>query len=95
MLDEDLACDLCLKEAIERRFLFYPNHDAARVTRLRSGGKQNCTVCGGTGAKYSVSIIMGSLNKDKLIREREMLKEANRNLEHTRESMKNMSARSK
>lgn len=86
MLDEDLACDACLKEAIERRFLFYPNHDAARVTRLRSGGKQNCTICGGTGAKYSISIIMTSLNKDRLIREREMIKEANRNAERTREN---------
>jgi hypothetical protein len=79
MLDEDLACDICLKEAIERRFLFYPNHDSARVTRLPVGSKENCTICRGTGAKYSISIIMGSLNKAKLLKEREMIKEADRN----------------
>ena len=79
MLDEDLACDTCLKEAIERRFLFYPNHLSARVTQLPSGSKENCTICRGTGAKYSVSIIMASLDKEKMLREREMILEANRN----------------
>ena len=80
MLDEDLSYSLCLTEAIERRFFFYPNHMSARVTQLPSDNKENCTICGGTGAKYSVSIIMGSINKEKLIREREMMKEANHNL---------------
>ncbi|MEM3356327.1 MAG: hypothetical protein QW166_00705 [Candidatus Bathyarchaeia archaeon] len=79
MLDEDLACEYCLKEAIERRFLFYPNHDAARVRLLRGDNKENCTICGGSGAKYSVSIIMSSLNKNRLIQEREMIKEIEKN----------------
>jgi len=79
MLDEDITCLSCLREAIERRFFFYPNHMSARVTQLPSDNKENCTICGATGAKYSVSIIMGSINKEKLIREREMIKEANRN----------------
>jgi hypothetical protein len=79
MLDEDLVCDLCLKEAILRRFLFYPNHTAARVGKLPEGSKENCTICGGSGATWNVSILMGSLDKKKLIREREMILEAQAN----------------
>ena len=80
MLDEDLSCDSCLKEAIARRFLYYPNHDAVRITKIRQENDHyNCTICGGKGVLFSVSIIMQSLNKDRLLREREMIKEAERN----------------
>jgi hypothetical protein len=79
MLDEDLCCSDCLKEAVIRRFLFYPNHLSARVTQLPSSNKENCTICGGTGVKYSVSIIMSSLDMKKVLREREMILEADRN----------------
>ena len=79
MLDEDLACDDCLKEAIARRFLFYPNHTACRIGKLPPDFKEACTICRGTGAVWSVSIIMASLDKNKLIKEREMILEAQAN----------------
>jgi hypothetical protein len=80
MLDEDLSCEHCLQEAIERRFLYYPNHDSARVTKLNSEDDAKCTICRKSDAKYSISIIMASLNKNKLLRERDMTAEADRNL---------------
>ena len=66
MLDIDYSCEGCLKEAIERRFLFYPNHESARVSKLLKDSKVTCTVCKGNTAKYAVSIVIGSLRKDLL-----------------------------
>jgi hypothetical protein len=79
MLDEDFCCSECLKEAVIRRFLYYPSHQAARVTQLPSDNTQNCTICGGRDVKYAVSIIMASLDQKKVLREREQMLEANRN----------------
>ena len=79
MLDEDLACEDCLKEAVIRRFLYYPNHTITRVQKLKEGVKEHCTICGGTGAKYQISIQINSLDKDKAEKEREMILEARRN----------------
>jgi hypothetical protein len=79
MLDEDLACPDCLREAVERRFLYYPNHLTTRVTKLPPEVKEHCTICGGTGAMYAISIQINSLDKKKAEREREMILEARRN----------------
>jgi hypothetical protein len=79
LLDEDLACPDCLKEAIERRFLYYPNHLITRVQKLKEGVNEHCTICRGTGAKYQISIQINSLDKDKAEKEREMILEARRN----------------
>ena len=79
MLDEDLACEDCLKEAVIRRFLYYPNHTITRVQKIPEGVKEHCTICGGTGAKYQISIQINSLDKDKAEKEREMILEARRN----------------
>ena len=79
MLDEDLACEDCLKEAVIRRFLYYPNHTITRVQKLKEGVKEHCTICRGTGAKYRISIQMSSLDKSKAEKEREMILEARRN----------------
>jgi hypothetical protein len=79
MLDEDVCCEDCLKEAIVRRFLYYPNHLTARVTKLPEDVKEHCTICRGTGAKYRISIQMNSLDPDKALKEREMILEARRN----------------
>ena len=60
-------CARCLKEAIERRFLFYPNHESARVSKLLDNGRGvTCTICKGNSAKYAVSIVIASLRKDLL-----------------------------
>ena len=79
MLDEDLACEDCLKEAVIRRFLYYPNHIITRVVKMPEGVKEHCTICGGTGAKYRISIDIHSLDKNKAEKEREMILEARRN----------------
>jgi hypothetical protein len=79
MLDEDYSCESCIKEAIARRFLFYPNHQSARVTQIPSDNNENCSICGGRGVKYSVSIILGSMDMKKVLKEREQMMEANRN----------------
>ena len=79
MLDEDLACEDCLKEAVIRRFLYYPNLTITRVQKIPEGVKEHCTICGGTGAKYQISIQINSLDKDKAEKEREMILEARRN----------------
>ncbi len=76
MLDIDFSCEGCLREAIERRFLFYPNHEAARVGKL-TNENTTCTICKGNTAKYAVSIFIGSLRKDlidKRIPEKEKVK---------------------
>lgn len=64
-MDIDYSCEGCLKEAIERRFLFYPNHESARVSQLKDS-KVTCTICKGNTAKYAVSIFITSLRKDLL-----------------------------
>ncbi len=79
ILDEDLACEGCLKEAVIRRFLYYPNHTITRVQKIPEGEKEFCTICRGSGAKYKVSIQINSLDKDKAEKEREMILEARRN----------------
>jgi hypothetical protein len=79
LLDEDLACEGCLKEAVIRRFLYYPNHTITRVQKMPEGVKEHCTICRGTGAKYKISIQMNSLDKAKAEKEREMILEARRN----------------
>jgi hypothetical protein len=67
LLDIDYSCEGCLKEAIERRFLFYPNHESARVSKLPENSRGvTCTICKGNTAKYVVSIVIGSLRKDLL-----------------------------
>jgi hypothetical protein len=78
LLDEDLACEDCLKEAVIRRFLYYPNHTITRVQKIPEGEKVHCTICRGTGAKYRISIQMSSLDKNKAEKEREMILEARR-----------------
>jgi hypothetical protein len=79
LLDEDLACPDCLREAIERRFLYYPNHTITRVQKLRDDVKEHCTICRGTGAKYVIAIQINSLDMEKAQKEREMILEAKRN----------------
>jgi hypothetical protein len=68
MLDTDYCCDKCIKEAVERRFIFYPNHEMARVTQLAKDSKGTCSICKGNIAKYAVSIVIGSLRRDLLDR---------------------------
>jgi hypothetical protein len=79
VLDEDLACEGCLKEAVIRRFLYYPNHTITRVQKMPEGVKEHCTICRGTSAKYKISIQMNSLDKAKAEKEREMILETRRN----------------
>lgn len=78
MLDEDLACPDCLREAVERRFLYYPNHTQVRVIKLSEDVKEHCTICRGTGAKYVIAIQLNSLDMKKVEKEREMILEAKR-----------------
>ena len=68
-----------MKEAVIRRFLYYPNHIITRVVKMPEGVKEHCTICGGTGAKYRISIDIHSLDKNKAEKEREMILEARRN----------------
>lgn len=85
MLDEDVACPDCVGEAVRRRFIFYPNHTQARVAQLFNNVKEICTICRKAPAKYSVSIIMQSLDREKVLRENQMIAEAARNakINHT------------
>lgn len=69
-MDEDYVCKECLTEGVERRFLFFPNHRACRVENGVSRGVEICLICGNTGAKYTVSIVMGSLDRERMLKER-------------------------
>jgi hypothetical protein len=89
MLDIDLACPDCLREAVERRFLYYPNHLTTRVTKLSPKAKEHCTICRGTGAIYSISIQINSLDMAKVEKEREMILEARRNTDKVHRGIRN------
>ena len=79
MLDEDLACSSCVGEAVRRRFIFYPNHTQARVAHLFSNVNEQCSICRKSRAEYSVGIIMASLDRTKVLKEAEMIAEAQKN----------------
>lgn len=71
IMDEDFICEPCLGEAIIRRFLYYPYHQVCRVMKRVPEGVTSCTICGEKTAKFTVSIVMSSIDVQKMNADRQ------------------------